>query len=169
VKALILVADGFEDLDLFCPWYRLEEEGVAVTLASPDGKAVTGLHGYRVKSDMPIGELNPSEYEVLLIPGGSAPGRLRLREEAVDVARTFMEEDRRVATLCHGPQLLISAGALGGRVLTCAPTIRDDVRAAGATYRDEPVIHDGNLLTGRGGGDLPDFCKQLIASLGVRA
>jgi protease I len=169
VKALLLVADGFEDLDLFCPWYRLAEEGVQITLASPDGKAATGLHGYRVKPDMPIHEVNPAEYDLLLIPGGGAPGRLRLREEAVDVARTFMEEDRRVATLCHGPQLLISAGALSGRAVTCAAAIRDDVRAAGATYRDEPVVGDGNLLTGRGGEDLPEFCKLLIASLGVRA
>jgi protease I len=169
MKALILVADGFEDLDLFCPWYRLQEEGLQVTVASPEGKPVTGLHGYRVKPDMPIRELNPAEYDVLVIPGGNAPGRLRLREEAVDVARTFMEEDRRVATLCHGPQLLISAGALSGRAVTCAPAIRDDVRAAGAAYRDEPVVNDGNLLTGRGGDDLPEFCKQLIASLGVRA
>src|SRR5215813_7843576 len=115
MKALILVADGFDDLQLFCPWYRLQEEGLAVTLASPGGQAVTGQHGYRVEVDTPIHELNPSEYDLLLIPGGASPERLRLREEAVDVARTFMEEDRRVATLGHGPQLLISAGALSGR------------------------------------------------------
>jgi protease I len=168
MKALILIADGFEDLDLFCPWYRLQEEGIEVTLASPDGKPVAGLHGYRVKPDMPIHEVNPAEYGVLLIPGGQAPGRLRLREEAVDVTRTFMEEDRRVAALGLGLQLLISAGALGGRSVTCAPVIRDDVRAAGATYRDEPVVGDGNLLTGRGGDDLPEFCKQLLVALGAR-
>src|SRR5262249_39073678 len=68
MKALILVADGFDDLQLFCPWYRLQEEGLAVTLASPGGQAVTGQHGYRVEVDTPIHELNPSEYDLLLIP-----------------------------------------------------------------------------------------------------
>src|SRR5262245_6853423 len=154
MKALILLADGFDDVQFFCPWFRLREEGVEVTLASPSGKAVTGLHGYQVASDMPLREVNPSEYDLLLIPGGYAPERLRLREEAVDIARTFMEEDRRVAAVCRGPQLLISAGALHGRHATCAPGIRDDLRAAGASYHDESVVTDGNLITCRGHEEL---------------
>jgi protease I len=168
MKALILTADGFEDLQLFCTWYRLQEEGVQVTLASPGGKTLTGQHGYRVEPDMPIRELNPGEYDLLFIPGGAAPERLRLREEAVDVARTFMEDDRRVAAICRGQQLLISAGALSGRTVTSAPAIRDDLRAAGATYRDESVVVDGNLITARGSDELPQFCRQLLAALGVR-
>ena len=94
---------------------------------------------------------------------------LRLREEAVDIARTFMEEDRRVAVCGHGPQLLLSAGALNGRRVTCAPAVRDDVRAAGANYRDEATVTDANLLTGRGADDLPQFCQALVALLNVRA
>lgn len=169
MKAIILAADGFEDLELFCSWYRLREEGVEVTVASPGGHTVTGQHGYKVETDMPIRELNPGEYDVLLIPGGAAPERLRLREEAVDVARTFMEEDRRVAAVGRGLQLLISAGALSGRQATCPPAIRDDLRAAGAAYRDESVVTDGNLLTCRGSDDLPEFCHLLLTTLGVRA
>src|SRR5436190_4468300 len=158
MKALILVAEGFEDLELFCPWYRLQEEGVEVTLASPGRQTVTGRHGYRVAADMPIHEVNPAEYELLLLPGGGAPEVLRLREEAVDVARTFAEDDRRIAALGHGPQLLISAGVLAGRAVTCAAGIRDDVRAAGGLYRDEAAVTDGHLLTCRGADDLPQFC-----------
>ena len=169
MKVLILAADGFDDLELFCPWYRLREERVEVTLASPTGAAVTGQHGYRVEADMPIREANPAEYDLLLIPGGQAPERLRLREEAVDITRTFMEEDRRVAAIGRGLQLLISAGALNGRRATCDPAIRDDARAAGAGYRDEAVVLDGNLLTARGSDELPAFCRQLTAALGVRA
>jgi protease I len=169
MKALILAADGFDDLELFCLRYRLQEEGLSVTLASPNGKAVTGLHGYRAEADMPIREVNPTEYDLLLIPGGTAPERLRLREEAVDVARTFMEEDRHVAALCRGPQLLISAGALNGRRVTSNPGIRDDLRAAGAVYRDESVVVDGNLITCRGNEELPEFCRQLLAALSTRA
>jgi protease I len=169
MKALILSADGFEDLHLFCPWYRLREEGLDVAIASPGGQVVTGLHGYSVAADMPIRELNPAEYELLIVPGGSSPERLRLREEAVDVARTFMEEDRRVAAIGHGLQLLISAGALHGRRVTCAPGIRDDVRAAGAGYQDEGVQTDGNLITGRGLDDLPAFCHEIMLALAARA
>jgi protease I len=169
MKALILSADGFDDLELFYPLYRLQEEGLEVTLASPGGQTITGQHGYRVEADMPIRELNPAEYDLLLIPGGPATERLRLREEAVDIARTFMEEDRRVAALGRGAQLLISAGALSGRQLTCAPAIRDDVRAAGASYRDESVVVDGNLVTCRGSDELPEFCRQLLACLSARA
>ena len=169
MKALILIADGFDDLQLFFPWYRLREEGIEATLASPSGKPVIGMHGYRVEADMPIREVNPAEYDLLIIPGGDSPGTLRLREEAVDVARTFMDEDRRVAAVCHGAQLLISACALQGRHLTCAPEIRDDVRAAGAGYHDESVVIDGNLVTCRGQDELPDFCRALRATLGVRA
>jgi protease I len=169
MKALILIADGFEDLELFCPWNRLREEGWEVTLATPGGQAVTGLHGYRVDADTPIREVNPAEYDLLVVPGGRSPERLRLREEAVDIARTFMEDDRRVAATGHGPQLLVSAGAISGRRATSAPGIRDDLRAAGASYRDEAVVIDGSLLTCRGADDLPEFCRQLMAAVAAKA
>jgi protease I len=165
MNALILVADGFEDLTLFLPWYRLREEQIGVRLASPHSHPLTGRHGYRVEPDFPIHEANPSEYDVLIIPDGAATERLRLREEAVDVTRTFMQDGMKVAAVGHGAQLLISAGTLDGRAVTCSPGIRDDVRAAGAVYRDEAVLRDGNLLTCRGADDLPAFCRQLMALL----
>src|SRR5438067_5550443 len=168
MKALILVADGFEDLTLFVPWYRLREDGAEVCLASPQARPLTGSHGYRVEPDAPIHEVNPAEYDVLLLPDGPAAERLRLREEAVDVARTFMQEGSLVAAIGHGLQVLISAGSLDNRTVTCSPGIRDDVRAAGAVYRDEAVVLDGTLLTGRGPDDLPAFCHQLVALLSAR-
>ncbi len=169
MKVLILAADGFEDLELLCPTYRLEEEDVTLSVSSPSGNRVTGEHGYIVESGLPIREANPAEYDLLLIPGGRSPERLRLREEAVDIARTFMDEDRPVAAIGHGTQLLISAGTLGGRYATCAAGIRDDLRAAGANYRDEALVVDGNLITARGPADLPQFCRQLVATIGVRS
>lgn len=162
MTALILVADGFEDLTLLLPWYRLREEGVEVRLASPLMHALTGQHGYRVEPDLRIHEVNPTEYDLLVIPDGPACEALRLREAAVDVTRTFVQDARLVAAIGHGPQLLLSAGTLDGRAVTCTPGIRDDVRAAGATYRDEATVLDGSLLTGRGPDDLPAFCKQLV-------
>jgi len=169
MKALILLAEGFEDLHFFYPWYRLREEGIRVTVASATAQVLTGLHGYKIEPDMPIHELNPSEYDILIIPGGSSPEKLRLREEAVDVARTFVEEDRIVAIIGHGAQLLISAGAIDGRVLTCAPGIRDDVRAAGGVYREEAVVVAGTLISSRVSDDLPMFCQKIIANLTAKA
>jgi protease I len=165
MKALILVADGFEELTLFLPWYRLREEGVGVRLASPLMHVLTGEHDYRVEPDTTIHEVNPAEYDLLLIPDGPCGERLRVREEAVDVTRTFMQEGMRVAAVGHGLQLLISAGALDGRRVTCSPGIRDDVRAAGANYRDEAVVLDGNLITARGADDLPAFARALVRAM----
>src|SRR5688500_10510301 len=112
MRVLILLAEGFADLQLYYPWYRLREEGFSVTLATPAGHTVTGQHGYEIDGDTPIREVNPAEYGLLLIPGGQSPERLRLRESAVDVARTFMDADRPVAAIDRGAQLLISAACL---------------------------------------------------------
>jgi protease I len=169
MKALILAADGFEDLTVFLPWYRLREEGAEVRLAGPMMHALTGLHGYKIEPDIRIHEVNPAEFDALVIPDGPAAERLRLLEEAVDVTRTFVQDGgTRVAAIGHGPQLLISAGVLDGRSVTCDPGIRDDVRAAGAIYRDEGVVRDGNLITVRGRDDLPSFCRLFVAKLAVR-
>ncbi|MBY0459291.1 MAG: type 1 glutamine amidotransferase [Gemmataceae bacterium] len=166
MKALILVADGFEDLTLFVPWCRLREGGIETRLAAPLLHAVTGERGYPVEPDFAIHEANPADYDLLLIPDGRAVERLRQREEAVDVTRTFVEDGRRVAAIGHGAQLLISAGALDGRRVTCSPGIRDDARAAGAVYRDEAVVVDGPLLTCRGADDLPAFSHAMMRLLG---
>jgi protease I len=169
MKALILVSDGFEDLTLYLPWFRLREEGVDVRLASPLMHALTGEHGYRIEPDARIHEVNPAEFDILVIPDGSAVEQLRQREEAVDVTRTFMQDGgSRVVAIGHGPQLLISAGVLDGRTVTCDPGIRDDVRAAGASYRDEAVVRDGNLITARSLDDLPALCQLLVESLGIK-
>lgn len=165
MKALFLIDDEFEDLTVFYPWYRLREEGFDVRLASPRMHVITGRHGYPIEPDTTIHLVNPAEYDLLFIPDGAAVERLRVREEAVDVARTFMQEGTRVAAIGHGPQLLISAGALDGRRVTCTPGIRDDVRAAGGVYRDEAVVTDGNLFTSRSREDLPAFVQSIVHTL----
>ena len=169
MKALLLVADQFEDLSVFLPWYRLQEEGIEVSIASPLMHGLTGLNGYQIEPDLPIYEVNGTDFDLLVIPDGPAVEKLRLREEAVAVARTLVQEGSPVAAIGHGLQLLISAGALDGRTVTCSPGIRDDVRAVGATYRDEPCFLDGNLLTGRGVDDLPAFNKALVRLLKAHA
>lgn len=162
MTALFLLADGFEDLTLFVPVFRLKEEGIGVRLASPLMTAAAGEHGYRIEPDLRLHEVVPAEYDLLVIPDGRAAERLRVRGEAVDVVRTFLEDGRPVAAVGHGPQLLLSAGVLDGRTVTCSPAIRDDVRAAVAVYQDEAAVQDGLLLTGRGPDDLPEFCSRLV-------
>ena len=168
MTALFLVADGFEDLSLFLPWYRLREEGIDTQLATPYLHAVQGTHGYQVEPDHRIDDVNPSDFDLLMIPDGPASERLRQYEGAVGIVRTFLDEGNRVATIGHGAQLLISSGTLDGRQVTCAPGIRDDVRAAGGVYRDLSCVTDGNLLTGRSADDLPDFMKALCRLLAGR-
>jgi protease I len=165
MKALILIDDHFEELSLFLPKCRLEEEGVEVVLASPLMHTLTGQHGYAIEPEIAIHDLNVTDFSLLVIVDGPAVEKLRLREEAVDVARTFVQEGWPVAAIGHGLQLLISAGALDGKSVTCSPGIRDDVRAVGASYRDEAVISDGNLLTCRGCDDLAELNKAIMKLL----
>ncbi|MCS7021193.1 MAG: DJ-1/PfpI family protein [Gemmataceae bacterium] len=162
MKALLLLDDGFEDVTVHYLWYRMQEAGWGVCLASPVAHILTGEHSYRIEPDTTIHEINPADYDLLLIPDGSCVERLRLREEAVDVTRTFVQDGATVAAVGHGPQLLISAGVLDGRRVTCAPGIRDDVRAAGADYRDEAVVVDGPLFTCRHRDDLPLLMPRLL-------
>jgi protease I len=169
MKALFLIADGFEDIQFFALYYRLQEEGFSVTVAAAiDNRVVTGLHGYTIEPDMPIPEVSPAEYAVLVIPGGRAPEKLRLREEAVDLTRTFMQDGSIIATVGHGAQLLISAGVIDNKSVACSNGIRDDVRVAGGSYRDDDVAIDGNLITCRGNNELPMFSHVLMQALNTR-
>lgn len=163
-KALIILADRFEDLSLYLPWYRLREEGVEVTLASPLLHSLTGEHGYNVEPDCRIHEVTPTDFDLLVIPDGPCTESLRLREEALDVTRT-LATDGRVAAIGHGAQVLMSAGAIDGKTVTASPGIRDDIRAAGAAYRDVAFVQDGNILTCRGADDLPEFLRMMVRFL----
>jgi protease I len=165
MKALLFVEDGFEDLTVFVPWYRLREEGVDVTLVAGTTRSVTGSRGYTVEPDLALRSINCEDYELLIIPSGRACERLRLRNEALDIARQFSERGCCTGVIGHGAQVLLSAGLLDGRTITCAAGIRDDVRSAGAFYRDESTILDGQLLSCRGTEDLPEFCRRLMAML----
>lgn len=165
MKALILSADGFEDLELFYPFYRLQEEGLSVDVATPRGEPIVGNHGYSAESDVAYDDVNHADYELLVLPGGSGPEKVRLREEAIDIARTFSAEGKILASIGHGAQVLISAGIVAGRSLTCSAAIRDDVRAAGGLYYDQAVVLDENLITSRGRGDLPLFLEKIAEAL----
>jgi len=163
MKALILIASDVEDIEFFYPYYRLKEEGWEIDVATPDGKKIVGKHGYDFEPDMRISEANAEDYDLLVLPGGKAPERVRLLPEAVEIARSMLDAGKTVAAVCHGIQTLISADVLRGRKATCWPGIRDDAKAAGAEYVDQEVVVDGNLVTSRCPEDLPAFCREMFA------
>lgn len=165
MKALILTASGVEDCELLYPYYRFQEEGWDVDVASPDGAQVVGKHGYGVAADLSFAAADADRYDVLLLPGGRGPETVRLQAPALAITRQMFEADKLIAAICHGPQILISAGVLPGRHATCWPALRDDLKAAGAAYLDREVIVDGNLITSRSPSDLPAFCRQIFAAL----
>jgi protease I len=165
MKALILVAEGVEDLEFFYPYYRLLEAGWKVDVAGPKGRRVAGKNGYEIEPDMSLADVKPEGYDLLILPGGKAPETVRLNERALAVTRAMMAAGKPVAAICHGPQILISAGVLQGRKATCWKGIRDDLKAAGAEYLNAEVVVDGKLITSRCPDDLPAFCREIFKVL----
>jgi deglycase len=166
-RVAILVEDEFEDRELTGPVDALRAAGAAVTIVGPTrGASFRGKRGdATVTSDMAAGEARMRDFDALVIPGGHAPDKMRLRHAMVDLARDAMEAGKPVAAICHGAQLLISANALRGRTLTCWPSIAIDVKNAGGLYVDKPVVEDGNLITSRKPDDVPLFGEAIIRAL----
>lgn len=165
MRALILIADNVEDCEFFYPYYRLQEEGIEVDVASPNGERIVGKHGYDFQPNLSFADAKGTDYDLLVLPGGKAPEAVRLEAEAVEITRRMFEADKIIAAICHGAQILISADVLRGKTATCWKAIRDDVKAAGAEYVDRAVVVDGNLVTSRGPDDLPAFCREMLAAV----
>jgi protease I len=169
-RVAILVEDLFEDTELTSPWEALASAGARVVLVGPmAGKTYTGKHGATVTSDFAAGAARVDDFDAIVIPGGYAPDRMRLRHAMVDLVRDSMAAGKPVAAICHGPSLLINAKVLPGRTLTCWPSIAVDVKNAGGRYVDRPVVEDGNLITSRKVDDLPAFTEALIRQLDARS
>jgi protease I len=174
-RVIVLTADRFEDFELFVPYFRLMEEGVAVDVAAPAKETIIGENGYFFENvDLAIDEVDPGEYDLLFIPGGhpqGAPTTVRNDKKAQEIARAFFRADKPVAAICHGPYLLVSADLVAGRRLTSfwGDGVPDEIRAAGGTYVDQDVVIDGNLITSRWPMDLPAFMREVMRSLRERA
>ena len=165
-RIAILVEDEFEDRELIGPRDALAAAGAHITIVGPTrGSEFSGKHGGRVTSDLAAGAARMKDFDALVIPGGHAPDKMRMRHAMVDLAREAMEAKKPVAAICHGPQLLISANALRGRTLTCWPSIAIDVKNAGGLYVDKPVVEDGNLITSRKPDDVPLFSDAIVRAL----
>jgi protease I len=167
IRVAMLVEDEFEDRELTGPLEALRAAGATVTVVGPAaGATFTGKRGEaKVVSDLAAGAARMTDFDALVIPGGHAPDKMRMRHAMVDLARDAMEAGKPVAAICHGPALLISSNSLKGRTLTCWPSIAIDVKNAGGRYVDRPVVEDGNLVTSRGPNDVPVFSEALIRAL----
>lgn len=165
MKALMISADNFEDSELLVPYYRLKEAGVDVAVASLSRGAIKGKHGYEVAVDKTLDEVNPDDYAILVLPGGAAPALVRKEPKALEIARSFFARSKPVAAICHGPQILISAGLLKGRRATCYKSVADELKEAGALYEDREVVVDAYLVTSRQPTDLPAFMRETMKQI----
>jgi len=165
-RIAVLIADIFEENELFYPYYRLLEEGFEVDLVGAEkDKTFKGKRGNSAKSTVAAKDVSSKDYDAVVIPGGYSPDYMRRDTATVNLVKDLSNEDKPVAAICHGPWMMASACDLKGRTLTGAPSIQDDLKNAGATYVNKEVVVDGNLITSGHPGDLPAFLKAIIKSL----
>ena len=162
MKALIFIEENFEDLEFYYPYYRLIEEGYSVDVISTEKKTVAGKHAYTFISKLDPSKIDTINYDLLVIPGGKAPEKLRLNKKILEITKHFFLNNKPVAAICHGIQVLISANLIKNRKCTCWVGIKDDLIAAGGIYIDKEVVVDNNLVTSRKPSDLPFFMRELF-------
>ena len=168
---LILATDGFEQSELFKPREALMDAGATVKLASIETDPIQGMkhdteNAETITPDMTLGEVDVGDYDMLVLPGGVAnPDKMRLQEKAVDIVREFVDAGKPVAAICHAPWMLIEADVVDGRKMTSWPSVRTDLRNAGAEVVDQEVVIDGQFITSRKPDDLPAFNDAIIHAL----
>ncbi len=166
-RIAILVADGFEQVEMTEPRTALEDEGAEAQIVSAAGKRVRSWRFHRwgrsYRVDVPLGRADPRDFDALLLPGGVMnPDKLRLDHDAIRFIRGFIEAGKPIASICHGPWTLIEAGFVGGKTLTSWPSLQSDLRNAGARWVDQEVAVDGKLVTSRKPDDIPAFNRRMI-------
>lgn len=164
-RILFFAAALYEDLELWYPKIRLEEEGATCTVAGLGEKTYLGKHGYPVTPDTTMDEVDAARFDGLVIPGGFAPDKLRRYPKVLAITREIFAANKPVAFICHAGWVPISAGIVRGRRGTSVGAIKDDLVNAGMLWEDSPVVVDGNMITSRTPADLPHFCKAIIAAL----
>ncbi|ACK72834.1 intracellular protease, PfpI family [Gloeothece citriformis PCC 7424] len=166
-KVAILVAEGFEQVEMTKPRQALEQAGAKTDLISPKGDKVQGWNhfdkGDQFSVDVVLDEADSNNYDALLLPGGVAnPDQLRTQEKAVRFVRSFFEAGKPVAAICHGLWTLIDANVIQARTVTSWPSLKTDLRNAGAKWVDQEVVVDEGLVTSRKPDDIPAFCQKMI-------
>jgi protease I len=166
-KVAFLATDGVEQVEFTAPWNALKQAGADVTLLSDKTGEIQAVNhdekGERFPVDRVVSQASARDFDALVLPGGVAsPDKLRTNADAVKFVRDFMEADKPVAAICHGPWLLVEADAIRGRTITSWPSLETDVKNAGGAWVDKPVQLDQKLLTSRKPDDLPAFCAKLV-------
>ncbi|MFD2263124.1 type 1 glutamine amidotransferase domain-containing protein [Lacibacterium aquatile] len=169
-RILILATNGFEQSELVVPRDELRKAGAKVDVASPDGKPIRGWKlkdwGDTIPVDLKIPEANPADYDALVLPGGQInPDQLRINQDAMRIVRSFVDQQKVIAAICHGPWLLIEADAVRGRDVTSYKSIRTDVVNAGGRWCDKQVVTDKGMITSRSPDDLPAFVSKIIEEI----
>jgi protease I len=169
-RVLMIATDGFENDELFQPRQALIDAGATVTLASIEKAPIQGEKGGEkadtITPDMTLREVDTEEFDALVIPGGVGnPDKMRLQGRAIQIVEEFMDDDKIVAAICHGPWLLVEADVVDGRKVTSWPSIRTDLENAGADVADQEVVVDGKLITSRKPDDIPAFNRAIIEAL----
>lgn len=174
MRVAILVTDDFEQVEMTEPRKALKAAGADTVLLAPHSGEVQGFHhdekGDKFHVDMAIDDANPQDFDAVMLPGGALNAdRLRMEQSARDFVREMEREGKPVAAICHAPWLLVSAGLVQGRTLTSFYTLQDDIRNAGATWQDRPVVRDHNWVTSRQPKDIPAFDEAMIELFGEYA
>jgi protease I len=171
-KVVIITADKFEDMEVMYPLFRLQEAGWQVEIAAPKKEVIHGEFGYsELMLDATIDEVDPENYDLLVIPGGSpegAPSTVRKNSKAREITQNFFAKNKPVASVCHGPWTLADAGVIKGRNLTSYwhDGVPESVKEAGGVWEDKDVVVDGNLVTSRWPADLPVFMREVMKLVG---
>lgn len=173
MKVAAIVADGFEQKELDGPVEALRKEGVTVEILAEDEKHLAHIHGVNhfekgkgAKGDKTIADAKADDYDAILIPGGAvSPDTMRQSQKHLDFVKEFMNAGKPMAVICHGPWLLADADLVKGKTVTSWPGIRRDLERAGAKWKDDVCVVDGNLVTSRKPDDIPEFSKRFLEKL----
>lgn len=164
-KIVALLAEGFEDLEYWVTVMRLREEGAEVITVGPDLETVYGKNALSARADATADDVEASELDGVVIPGGWAPDKLRRYPKILEIVKDVHADGKIVGIICHGGLVAISADIVDGVQATGSLGIKDDLENAGATWVDKPAFRDGNLVWGRVVPDIPAFCRELVAAL----
>ncbi len=164
-RVAILTGNKVEDIEFFYPYYRLAEAGYDVDVLTIDGEDLTGKHGLGISVSKKITDASPSSYALLYLPGGQAPATLRKDNDVLAFVKAFAATGKPIAAICHGPQILISAGLVKGRTLSAWPEVGKEIEDAGGTYTDEALQEEGQFITARWPGDLPRHLYGTLQAL----
>ena len=164
-RIAILAENLYEDLELWYPALRFREAGAKVTIVGSGTDTYTSKHGYPVQADARAEDVRAADFDAVIIPGGYAPDHMRRHPAMIAFVREAYQQEKVVAAICHAAWMLVSAGVVRGKRVTCFASVKDDVINAGGRYEDQEVVRDGTLITSRMPEDLPAFCSTILEAL----